>query len=404
MKSSFFVSLALGLSWLLCPESLVIIGNTTGRLGWMILPFLVGVTLVFTVGNRLLAHSALPSGIGSEFFILSEAIGKVSATALSFASSLPLVVLVATGLLVTSGYTFNEVFLYTFPNFGFAFLLLFFLTILQLFPEKIIHRALIWFTIFTAGGLLILGLYGAFNPVKSISDIVVQPSHFISASPLLLLVLVGTTLFREDQPSFFLVPLVGIVLLLFWILASLGYVTPERLADSTIPYMTASRKILGELGRQIMGGVVISGTCAVITGLLLLSRRMLANVANEKMAPGFLSGNGQHRLLPLLLGGITGVLLATGFAGDILLEVFLRGSLILRLFYYSVLCFSAALWLKKKSHEIPLSACIAILFLITGSLSLILGNHQRSILSLFILGVLGTSWLLATGWYFKNNK
>jgi hypothetical protein len=46
------------------------------------------------------------------------------------------VVFLATGLLVSSGFAFNEIFVYWFPNFGFAYLFLAILCSLQFFPKK----------------------------------------------------------------------------------------------------------------------------------------------------------------------------------------------------------------------------------------------------------------------------
>jgi hypothetical protein len=395
MRSTFLLPLALGCGWLLSPEALVIAGNATGQMGWLTLPLLATVALLFTLCNRLLCDPSLPTASGKEFVVLQKTMGRVPAASLIIASCLPLTILAATALLVTSGYTFNEVFVYWFPNFGFAFLLLALLTILQFFPEKVIHRVQFCFIGLAVGGLLILGLYGAFNPAKPVSEILQQPDHFSSVSPApLLLLFAASTLFQEKQQPAALVPVAGFVIFFFWILASLAHVDPGRLASSTIPYMTASRKILGDPGRQIMGVIVISGTCAAITSLILLSRQKFSVLATAGITPDFLSTNGQRWIVPPLIAVSTSLLMATGLAGDELLEILLRGALILWLLYHSLLCLSVMLWIKQKSQTIPLPAAISTLILITGLLTLVLTNPRRIEMTIFILSVLGISGLL----------
>ena len=406
MKHSFVLSLALGSGWLLCPESLVIVGNSAGQLGWLTLPLLAAVALLFVICGRLLNHPLLPSTDSKEFQILQGLTGTIPAAGIIIAACIPLVVLAATALLVTSGYTFNEVFLYWFPNFGFSFLLLALLTILQFFPEKTIFRAQICFTALAAGGLLVLALYGIAGGEKPVSGVLQQTVSFSSVSPpaLLCLLFVGSTLFWNKQTPSFLLPLAGFVLFFLWILASLTYVAPERLASSTIPYMTAARKIMGDPGRQIMGVVVISGTCAAITSLVLLSRHMLAKIISEEMTTGLLTEKAQRWIFPPLIALSTGLLMATGLAGDELLEVLLRAALILWLFFYSFICLSALIWIKKKSQPISFSACTCTLILLISLLTLVISNPHKIELCIFIFSALGISSLHAAVWLSIHKK
>ncbi|MEA3467050.1 MAG: hypothetical protein U9R57_02365 [Thermodesulfobacteriota bacterium] len=405
MKHSFALSLALGSGWLLCPESLVIAGNNAGQLGWLTLPLLAAVALLFAVCGRLLNNPLLPTTDSKEFQILQELTGTIPAAGITIAACIPLVVLAATALLVTSGYTFNEVFLYWFPNFGFSFLLLVLLTILQFFPEKTIFRAQVCFAALAAGGILGLALYGITGGEKTVTKILQQPVHFSSASPaLLFLLFVGSTLSWNKQKPSFLVPLAGFVIFFLWILASLAYVTPERLASSTIPYMTAARKIMGDPGRQIMGVIVISGTCAAITSLVLLSRRMLAEIISEEMTTGLLTEKAQQWIFPPLIALSTGLLMATGLAGDELLEVLLRAALILWLFYYSFVCLSALIWIKKKSQPISLPAGIGTLILMISLFTLVINNPHTIEICIFIFSTLGISGLLAAVWLSIHKK
>jgi len=406
MKFSILLPLALGSGWLLSPESLVIAGNSAGQLGFLILPLLAAVALLFTGCGKLLNNSSLPATDNKEFQIICNLVGPIPTAGITIAACVPLTVLAATALLVTAGYTFNEVFLYWFPNFGFSFLLLALLTILQLFPEKIIFRAQICFTALAVVGLLILSLYGMTGGKQPVAEIVRQPFSFASASPAVLLFLfAGSTFSGKKQTPSFLVPVAGFVIFFLWSFASLNYVSPERLASSTIPYMTAARKILGDPGRQIMGVVIISGTCAAVTGLMLLSKHMLSNISlknetnskllNEKILRWF---------FPPLIATITGVLLVTGLAGDELLEVLLRSALILWLLYYSFLCLSALIWINKSSQTVPLPALLSTLFLLTSLCTLLINNPHKTDISIFIFSTLGISTIITAGWFSIHKK
>ena len=409
MKHSLFLSLALGAGWLLSPESLVIAGNAAGTMGWMTLPLLASIALLYTVCGKLINSSQLPNTENREHLMLQSMIGKIPATGFTIAASIPLLVLAATALLVTSGYTFNEVFLYWFPNFGFSFLLLALLTILQFFPEKFIYRAQICFVSLAAGGLLILSFYGIAAAEVPVSQVFQQSGGFSpSSSAILLLLFVGSTsasFTNEKQQPSLLLPVAGFMLFFCWVLVSLAYVNPERLASSTIPYMTAARKIMGDPGRQIMGIVIISGTCAAITGLMLLCKRMLCGITKIE-SKDIVNCKTLRWGFPLFIAIITGILMATGLAGDDLLEVLLRGALVLWLLHYTLLCLAAIIQIKKKSQTFPLPGAICTLILTASLFSLILSNPHRNEMISFLISMLGISGLLASIWFFlyKNTN
>lgn len=394
MKHPFILSLALGTGWLLSPESLVIAGNTAGTMGWLSIPALAVVALLFGLSGQLLQQPQLPANGPREFLLLQGLAGTLGARALTLSATLPLVVLGATALLVTSGYTFNEVFLYWFPTFGFSFLLLGLLTLLQFFPEKIIGWAQICFVAMAGTGLLFLALSGSGGTPRALAPVLTGPSTFPpSSSAALLLLFVGGTLSSAKRWSLPRATL-AFVLLSLWIFASLRYVEHSHLASSTIPYMTAARKIMGDPGRQIMGIVVISGSAAAITGLILSCRQLLGDITSRvnksPLFPPFL----QRWLLPPLLALCIGISMASGLAGHEILEVLLRAALLLWLLYYTLLCLAALLRLKKEARPMPLTGLSSTLILII-SLCILVSNHpQRTTLLLFIIAILGTSALL----------
>ncbi|MBU1138230.1 MAG: hypothetical protein KKA76_04570 [Proteobacteria bacterium] len=402
MKSSLLLSLALGVSWILSPESLVIAGNISGQTGWLTFPSLIGVVILYVLCNQLLRTEGLPPAPGREFLILQHGGGSITATTLCLAACLPLTVLAGTALLVTAGYTLNEVFLYWFPNFGFSFLLLALLTILQLLRKEYGLWLQVCFVGLAMGGLLTLSLFGVFSPDKPASEILRQSTGFsFSSASLLLLLFVGhgSSLEQKARP-FPLALTTGFIIFFLWILASLGHVSPEKLATSTIPYMTAARKILGEPGRQLMGVVIIFGTCGALNGLMILTRNIVDTLSREKTVPAFLSSKKQRWVLPFFLSAAIGTCMATGLAGDELLELLLRSALILWLLYYSLLCLSAVYWVQKVSAAIPYLSLFCTLLLIAACITLVVGDPHRLQMSIFIFSVLFAGGLLSTCWYF----
>ncbi len=373
-------------------------------MGYQALAGLLLSTFIFVACGMLLTNNQLPDSPEKEVLILRPQFGTIGTITLTLAACIPLTVLAGTALLVTAGYTFNEVFLYWFPNFGFAFLLLGLITILQFFRERVILWGQVCFAALAAGGLLLLAVYAIIHPQEALpaaTTITEQSGGFaVLAAPLLLLLFVGTSLPQSGKSYFapLLVPVIALLIFSFWIVASLNYVTPERLASSTIPYMTTARKIMGDPGRWIMGVVVISGTCGAVNGLMLLSRRMLTSLAHQKMAPAILSGNKQKWIIPPGIALLIGGLMATGLAGDELLEVLLRGALILWLVYYVFLCFSAIMWLKRERQAWQYPAIIASLLLAAGVVIVIIGNPHKGELFISIMSGLGVSGLITVCW------
>ncbi len=405
MKSPILLSLALGCGWLFSPEVLVITGNSAGNLGLFAIPLLALAALLFSLCGKMIHSAQLSSTESNELHILRRSVGAIPAASLTLASCFPLLILASTALLVTSGYTFNEVFLYWFPNFGFAFLLLGLLTLVQFLPIKQLLRVQLFCVSLAGGGILILAIYGSATPAIPLDTLLHPPEQLSGAafsSTLLLFLFAGSNLFHEQQGRFSPVPLLALIVFALWMLASLSHVSPERLASSTIPYMTASRKILGDTGRQIMGIVIIGGSCAAVIGLTLLCRDKLTDLAQAQMAPGFLAKGGGRWVLPPLIAVATGSCMATGLAGDKLLETLLRSALLLWLLYYSTVSLSAILVLKKGKRAVPLPARIAPFFLLAGVLAVLFSNPQRSEMFVIILCLLVASSALAALWFFIN--
>ncbi len=397
-----------------CPESLAVAGNAAGQVGWPVFPALMLIALCFAGCADLLSNPNLPdasSGNTLLFCNTGDTVSEIGKGSLTIAACLPLAVLGATALPVTAGYTFNEVFLYWFPNFAFAFLILFLLTFLQFFPTRIALRAQACFTGLAAGGLLLLGFYGTVAVLspwaeKSIvSPVTAHTSSLFSHSSVLLFLVFSCSFFpgqKQGARLSVLIPIAGFLVFLFWMTASLGHVAPGRLASSIVPYMTAARKIMGETGRFIMGAVIICGSCGAVNGLMLLSRRMLAEAAVEQTGISVRSAEKKIKLLlPAAVAVNAGILMATGLAGE---EVLLRSALILWLIQHIARCCSALVRLRAKTGRLHLPALCGTVFSVVGLLVLISGDPEKIQIIVFIFTGLGIGGLLTAACRFFYNK
>lgn len=397
MNPPLLLSLALGCGWIFSPEALVIVGNSAGNLGWLTIPLLALAALIFSFNAHSINKALQSDTHNNELSLLRKTVGTIPAGTLSIASCLPLLILAATALLVTSGYTFNEVFLYWFPNFGFAFLLLGILTLLQFLPLRLVYNVQLLFIGLAGLGIFILGVYGTLTPAKSVSTIFAVPQQVTISSlssALLLLLFAGSNLFQGKKSGFPSVALIALLVLLPWIFASLAHVKPERLASSTIPFMTASREIMGNTGRQIMGLVVIMGSCAAFTGLSLLCRQKVTELSREQMAPHFLAKGGQRWLLPALTAVAVGTCMATGLAGDELLETLLRSALLLWLLYYCLVSVAAIFSIQSEKMVFAITPFIAPLILGVALVSILLASaHTMETLKLIVVLLVASSFL-----------
>jgi L-asparagine transporter-like permease len=125
------------------------------------------------------------------------------------------------------------------------------------------------------------------------------------------------------------------VVLLIWGLSAMAVVPPAKLESSTIPYMTMARKAFGQSGRYIMGMVVISGVFAAVNAMIYSVSTMTAQLAVAENKPERLvSLLDTRRVVLLFTAGASAMLMAMGYAGEPILETWIRASLVLWLAYY----------------------------------------------------------------------
>lgn len=379
------------LFWLLSPESLRLMGNLAGY-GIYGIVFLAGIGLLSLAAVRaaFLSRNAVGCDVANGQ-TERECKDSFPRLVLEFAAVVGTTLFGSTGMLVTAGYTFNEVFYYRFPNFGFAVLLLVMLCIAALASERSIRIWQSCLLVVALACLVVLTAYGLMRfdelSAGSVAPLPIMLPGFLAAM-LLFVACEQTGVGSGREHLVFVVPvyIFCIAVLAGWLFVSSVAVAPERLADSTIAHMTVASAIMGQPGRLIMGLVVIAGCCAAVSVLLQRSGQVFAKLLAVSAGSRVLQG------LTIILGGIICGFMVSGLAGSDSLEIYLRGSLFLWLFYSGYLMASDLLRGRLRGCRGWLA--IAVSFFYMGcSIYLAATDHQSAGLSIFLAGWLVTSAL-----------
>ncbi len=346
MEQLFIISLSIAV--MVSPDTLVLLGNFYGETGIMggiilfsVIAFYIFLTTQYSSLNVL--------SVNSDFTVSDKKINPKSSNvlfdAIQMAVKIPVILFLSTGLLVSSGFVFNEVFIFWFPNFGFAFFLLLLILSLQWVNSdfrlyiQLISASVVVF------GLLFLSIKGFividFNNLirESFSNLrsVGIKTIFL---PMLLFIgfdlgLNSTSLKKRNQKRSitFAVSLIGIIFILWgWNMTS--FLSDQKLIHSSIPHILTAKKIWGETGRYIMGGIVIGGTIASINGLLIYISTQFKNfVQNQNIS----YKKPLSKYLTTALALSISILMASGLAGSDRLEYLIRSALLLWLVSYSIL-------------------------------------------------------------------
>ena len=422
-RMGFASLIAVSVGLMLSSESLTVLGNNVGVAGIFFLAFILAAILLhlFTALSFGELLSPFPGPEGEARF-MKRALGSIPAIVLPIGSRVLFTICAATGILATAGYVFNEMFLYWFPNLGFSFSLLGLLLVINLIGRRFSEIAQVVFVSLALLGLLFLstvGLSGLGNdPSATVTDS--QSSFHITravlAAPVLFLGydLAGLTIERTRTRPFDVAKamlggllLVGLVFCL-WGVVSLKYVSPERLVDTTIPYTLSAKAIMGQKGRVLMGIVILAGTCAAVNALLMAVSRMIAGMSAQGLLPSFLGAARNRAPVPFILLGIgIGAMMASGMAGEPVLEVYIRAGIWLWLLNYAVIHLCVLITrrrfperyksLQGRSYQIfPAVAFISFIMILSGLLWTD-GNFALLIKSIFFviagLSLYGLLWV-----------
>lgn len=343
----FLYTIAIPIGVMFSPETLVLLGNSAGYNGGV---FYLSVALAMAV-SVLTSYAIFHPGHGlpqkNEAALLAGFLGRYPGAALVLSARLGVTLLAATSVLVTAGFAFNEIYLYWFPNFGFAFVLLGFILVGNLIHASwaaTFQLLLVACTLVSFSVLLIVGLFS--SPATAVAEQSGQHASLAAAAAALLLFL-GFDLIMEFRHQNKLVPALGaigamFVLFLWWGAVSIHYVPAASLAESTLPHLKAAREIMGQNGRLLMGVVVICGAAATVNGLFLYLGQTARNLAELELLPAFKNEQTLPRLTALLLSAAIGFCMMSGLAGNEKLTTYYRGALLLWLALLTVRCFAAA--------------------------------------------------------------
>ena len=340
------LALVYALGLMVSPDNLALLGRFAGHFG-IYAPLLLaaGAWVYLNYARGYADLYDLFPGPAGETLVIRETLG-------TWLVYYPLVVRVlaavflTTGLTVSCGFVFNEVFVYWFPNFGFAFILLGLLSALHLLGPGLRARAQTFFvgtaflglTLFIGAGF-IKGLPHTASRIPADSPIAL-PWLFM---PLMFFIgfdiavsMTGYPLRRSNgamkSPKTAIV--VFGVLMILWAIVITQYVTGSRLTATSISHIIAAREISGQLGRIIMGFIVIAGACAAVNALFEAVARLAATMSEHKLLPRILH---TPQVTVLCVAAAAAIMMAGGLAGEELLETYIRATLLLWLGGYGLL-------------------------------------------------------------------
>jgi amino acid transporter len=335
---------ALGL--MVSPDNLALLGSFAGHVS-IYAPLLIVVGALVYLGHTgsYLDLYRLSAGPAGEVPDMRRAMG-------SWLAYYPLVVrilaamLLTTGLMVSSGFVFNEVFVYWFPNFGIAFILLVVLSVLHLLSSGIRKGAQVVFVVVALlGPVLLIGA----SLWKGLPHAAAQiPSGPLNAMPWMFVPLIffigfdmadsvsDVSLHRSRTSLTWLKIAIAIFggFAILWVVILRQHVGDVRLMATSISHIIAAREICGQVGRVVMGLVVIAGSCAAVNALFESVGRLAAAMRRHRMLPRI-----PHtpQVAILSVAAAAAVMMAGGLAGMEQLETLIRATLLLWLAGYGLI-------------------------------------------------------------------
>jgi hypothetical protein len=368
--ASIFLFFSFSAGIMVSPDTLAMVGQFFGQTGGYGF-FLIGLAAVIYLflNSQYTVLNALEKRTKTDFQTIGYTTESLFSSIL-IGIKITAVLFLSTGLLVSAGFVFNEIFIYWFPNFGFAFILLGILIAVQFLSDRYINGLQILLVSISITGIVLIIFAGlAISPGHEI----VNGSSLTSIKPLNAGTIVipflffigldmGYTAAGPKPPilkshllrGLFTIAIMTLIFI-FWGQIALDHVPLKKLSQTAISHIVISRHIIGETGRYIIGMVVISGTLAALNSLFtcikkqvqlwitIRSQNQISNNRSEKTA----------QILVAAIAIIIGILMAGGLAGDEILEALITGALILWLLSYALIPV-LNLFLKKHVWAQPL--------------------------------------------------
>jgi hypothetical protein len=412
---------SLGLGVVLSPETYAALGRAAGDLGSAVPAAFLGAALlhIVTVRSYSQALRSSPPQM-ADAVLLQQNWGEAPGIAVFLCSRLVPTIALSTASLATAGFVFNEVFITWFPNFAFAGMLLAGIVGINLASVSMAEKLQLVLVTTTLLALAVLAFMGVVQaPWEKTATVASTSSLGVRSLLVPLMFLVGFDLARfglkgesssspasEAAGALWTALMAAAIVLGIWSWAVTLVVPGERLAESTIPHMIAARAIAGDHGRILMGLAVVTGTAGALNALLIALPRSAAGIASA--APGRASALGKpwwRRLMVLILGLCIATMLASGMAGEPILDVWVRGSMLLWLSSYLLTDASALRELLQPPRVIsasfpndrPWIRVLALAILSASLIMLIITDPARGALMQFISSTAGVCWL--GGWF-----
>jgi hypothetical protein len=401
---------------MLSPETFAALGRAAGVLGNGLPAAMLAAVLLHRATLRSYSETqrGLPADM-AEALLLRQTFGSISCIAVFLCSRLVLAIVLPTAILATAGFVFNEVFVYWFPNFAFAAMLLAGVLAVNLVSESLAEKlqiVLATTALLAATALSVIGLsQGSWAKagMPPPADLVGIRSTLIPV-----MVLIGFDLARfgpknEKYPppssdhDTMKIALMGTAMILgLWAWVSTTAVPGERLAQSTIPHMIAARAIAGDQGRILMGVAVLSGTASALNALFIAIPRNAVGILSAVFRrPTVHRMPWWRRSFALILGLCIAAMLISGMAGEPVLDVWVRGGMLFWLLGYLFMNVSAlrSSLGKRPSPPVPSPtgrtwvSAMALAILSTILIMLIISDPDCGALLLFMVSTAGVCWL-----------
>ncbi|WP_163335823.1 hypothetical protein [Desulfopila sp. IMCC35008] len=397
------------LGWMLSADVLVKLGNGIAQNRTLFLLSMAFCALLTGIAASVIHHPLLRNnGTGDNVGVLVQGAGRLPAMTLTLASRTLLMLLLPTGLLVSAGFAFNEIFVYWFPNFGFSFILLALIAGLHLLGKNVARAAQPLFIGTAVLCLVILTLAGLSSSPDQ-APLSVDTGFQFSGAGLVgcLLLFLGVDYiapsgYQNSRVPAFAGLFLALLLFLFWSMVSLQHVPADRLQDSTIPHLIAARNILGQPGRFLMGTLIISSTCGLVNMLFHLTSEGFAALAGRRLLPGHPPGNLRRRIYIVVFTILIGGLMMSGLAGDDKLEAFIRAALLLWLVLTGLQCFAASRILNEVHNSSPVTGLITSFIIAVAAVVILAADPQRETILALLAITIGGIGLVSAYWLTKT--
>ena len=310
-------------------------------------------------------------------------------------------VTLSTVLLVTAGFVFNETFVYWFPNFAFAFIVLGVVLAVNLWGRDAAGKLQI-----AATGIVLVGLVslifmglGGGNTAPAVEAGTAGIGLQGIATALLLFVGFDLAIHQCHPKSGLTVRYIqwGIMatamIMGLWGWVCLRYVPAAKLSDSFVPHLLTARQVYGDIGRAIMGTVVIAGSVAAVNVLIKSLADLFSGFAGRQLRKplkSWLKVIERPAVWHMLIAAVIGLMMARGVAGTDEIDLYVRAGLILWVLYYGGVNFSILLNIRRihktiswRDWALPLGGAVAMF--VGGTVLIVADPNSRFLFKLFVI-------------------